>query len=958
LLGRIRQVLKIQASEGQKVLLATLYLFFAVSAFITGRICRDTLFLEKFDQGTLAFMYVTVALIVPIGAYFYGRIADRYRRDRIILFTLILMIFSLGAIYAMLRVRVNEPLLIFLYNFIELMGAFLMIQFWTFAGDIFTTREAKRVFPVVGAGGVLAGIFGVRLARFFLDSFPVSNLLLLMILFLIIDIGIIIVIGVREHARLQEAIVGRSSRTDTKTFHIKREIQDLFRNKHLKLIAGMTVVTFFCVPLVDYQFKVFAKQHYTVDGVVDKLALASFFADFYFATGIIAAIAVLLTSRILERFGVVVALLVLPLSLLICIAGILLGVANIIPFALTFSATLLAKGAENSFRYSIYDATMQVIYTPVATHLRVRAKTIIDGVLKPWSTGLSGLLMVFVVKVLGLTVSYLAGMACLLTLCWVILVSRIRKEYVGQLLATLRQRRLDFSDNTLRIADEKTIEVLRGALRSHKASEVNNAIDLVLRVEGFDLSDEIVVLLTRQEAELRVRALDVLGQRGTNQHTELIQKCFEDENDLVRAAALRAFCAIVGEPALRVVQGFLSSDVPEIQGAAVTSLIRHGGLEGILISAEHLKKMQQSEDESFRFSAARVFQEIAVRNFYQPVLKLMHDSSVRVQNAAVDAAGVMQSPELIPAVIYKLGHRETARSASTALVLFGDEVVPTLGKVLTHSAEDAFIRRQIPRILERIGSKDCLSILLEALDTEESESRLEVIRAVARLSERLDLRVDETTIRNLLDQEIKQYYQLVATKASFADLDPTDGLVLLRDAIEERLNKARDRFFLLLGVIYPPKAIELIYSNLKSSNLTIRSNAIEVLDNLLDKDLKRKLIPIVEKVQKERMLSVASEFFDLRSISPEDWMREFLESKETWLVVVTINVVGEMKLISEQDTIVRHLRNRNPIIRETALHTLARMVPPADLEPYCELLSNDVDDLVRQYATELKSLAA
>lgn len=929
------------------------YLFFAVSAFISGRICRDTLFLDRFDQGTLAFMYVTVALVVPLGASIYGKIADRYRRDKIILGTLSSVILALLGIYFLLRISVSDVLLIFFYNFVELMGAFLMIQFWTFAGDIFTTREAKRLFSVIGAGGVLAGIIGVRVARAFLDLYSVNNLLLLMILFLTINIGIMVFLGISEQTRLQEAIVGRSTRTDLKKFTLINEIEDLFRNKHLKLVAGMTVLTFFCVPLVDYQFKVFAKQHYMVDGILDKPALAGFFADFYFVTGIIAAVAVLLTSRILERFGIVFALVVLPLSIFVGVTGIILGVLNIIPAALTFTFTLLSKGAENSFRYSIYDSTMQVIYTPVSTQMRVRAKTIIDGILKPWATGISGLLMVLVVKVLGISVGYLAGIASVLTLCWVMLVLRIRKEYVGQLIATLRQRRLDFNDNTLRISDEQTIGVLREALKSNSASEVNNAIDLVLRVEGFDLSEEIVALLSRPEADIRVRALEVLGQRGSNQHTDLIQKCFDDESEIVQAAALRAFCAIVGQPALRVVQHYLTSHVPEIQGAAVTSLIRHGGLEGILMSAEQLKKMQESENESFRYASARVFQEIAVRNFYQPVLKLMHDDSIRVQNAAIDAAGVMQSPELIPAVIYKLGHRETARAASAALVVFGDEVVQTLGKVLSHAPEDAFIRRQIPRILERIGSKDCLNILCQSLETEDPESRLEVIRSVARLCERLDHRVPEEQIERLIDEEIERYYQLIAVRSDFESLPQSDSLELMSDAIDERLNRARDRFFLLLGVIYPLKSIELIYSNLKSNNMTIRSNAIEVLDNLLNKDLKRRLLPIVENTSQENMLSNAEEFYQLERSKPEVWMEKFLNSSEVWLVVVTLTVVGEMKQTLHLPLIREHLRHRNPIVRETALQTLYRLLPVEDVHDLCQQLSNDVDDHVRMFARSL-----
>ena len=60
-------------------------------------------------------------------------------------------------------------------------------------------------------------------------------------------------LGQRERSRLQEAIVGRHARQEhTKQFAVKSEVQDVFKSKHLKLIAAMTVATFITVPLIDY----------------------------------------------------------------------------------------------------------------------------------------------------------------------------------------------------------------------------------------------------------------------------------------------------------------------------------------------------------------------------------------------------------------------------------------------------------------------------------------------------------------------------------------------------------------------------------------------------------------------------------------------------------------------------------------------------------------------------------
>ncbi len=959
---RILEVLKIKQEEFFKVAAMAGYLFLAVSCFITGRISRDALFLKEFDREMLAYMYITVGVAVPLPAWLYAKVADKFRRDHIIQVTLLTLFTILGVTYLWLNSAPSAATYIFLYNFVELLGAFLMIQFWTFAGDIFASREAKRLFPVVGGGGVLAGMLsGVTVGQFG-KAYGADSLLLLMMGMLLGCFLLASRIGKRERVRLQEAIAERSSRKTTKAGspQLRGDIKDVFQSKHLKIIAGMTVATFITVPLVDYQFKVMAKDFYTSGGVTSQDGLTHFFGLFYTLTGVVAAVTQFgFTGRILERFGVVTSLMVLPVSLLIGTVGTI--TARLLQQAAwMFPLAVYAKGAENSFRYSIYDATMQVIYTPVPGHVRGRAKTFIDGILKPWSQAFAGVFMAVVVTGLALDLSILSYMAFALVLAWCGLVLAIRREYVAQLLETLRKRRLDFSQGALSISDEQTVSVLRAALRHDDLAKVRNALALAPRVEGHDLSDDAVHLLKRDEAEVRRRALLILAKGQSMRFAHAIQDMFEDEDPAVRAEAVRAFCAVVGEPAIRVVQGHLLADSAQVRGAAVASLIKHGGLEGILLSAEHLKEMQTSADHALRLAAAEVFGEIKVRNFYQPVLALLRDPSLRVQAAAIRAAGAMRSTELIPALVYKLSRRETARAAGAALVEFGPAVVPTLGKVLGHAPEDPHIRRQIPRILERIGTREAFDILIEALHVDDPDTRREAARSAARLREKLDIPVDADPVRELIDEEIRAYYQRLAALDDLAAVAGDSGPDLLRSALEERMERTFDRIFRLLGIIYPLKTIELIQSNLKSTQLTVRSNAVEVLDNLLERDEKRKLLPIVEDLapgqagapaaNRARVLERGQEFFPIKRQDVPDWVRDFLGSKEPWLVVVALYVVRELGLSGVQDQVLDHTQHSHPVARETALRTLEVLMSPPELLPVAEELAQDRDAHVRRYA--------
>jgi hypothetical protein len=284
-------------------------------------------------------------------------------------------------------------------------------------------------------------------------------------------------------------------------------------------------------------------------------------------------------------------------------------------------------------------------------------------------------------------------------------------------------------------------------------------------------------------------------------------------------------------------------------------------------------------------------------------------------------------------------------------------VAPTLGKVLGHEPEDVAIRRQIPRILERIGTRRCLQLLLDALEVNDRDTRREVARSAARLRDRLDVEVDELRIRRLIDQELNEYFQMLAALDDLSEVAGARGPDLLRDALEERLLKTLDRVFRLLGIVYPLKHIDLIQSNLQSQVLTARSNAVEVLDNLIDKDTKRRLLPLVEELPREKVLDLGEELYPLKRQSPEAWVEEFLSSDEPWLVVVALYVIRELGLDHLTAQVLDHLQHNDPVARETALRTLAVLVSPQELANRAGELTQDGHPNVRAYAESMRKEA-
>src|SRR5204863_6841216 len=202
-------------------------------------------------------------------------------------------------------------------------------------------------------------------------------------------------------------------------------------NHHLLLVAGVAAVSAAAVTVVDFQFKLAAAS------VLEQNDLAGYFGRFYgICGGIALAVQIWIMGRVLERYGILASL--LPPA-----AGLALGsgFSAAMPNPGLFVSSL-AKGSDTIFRYTINDASMQVLYVPVRPHVRGRAKAFIDGILKPTSVALAGAVLLLYKQSGGssrpLTLAVLA-----LVVAWVALLVRARAEYVHSLVESLERRRLD-----------------------------------------------------------------------------------------------------------------------------------------------------------------------------------------------------------------------------------------------------------------------------------------------------------------------------------------------------------------------------------------------------------------------------------------------------------------------------------------------------------------------------------
>jgi AAA family ATP:ADP antiporter len=137
-------------------------------------------------------------------------------------------------------------------------------------------------------------------------------------------------------------------------------------------------------------------------------------------------------------------------------------------------------------------------------------------------------------------------------------------------------------------------------------------------------------------------------------------------------------------------------------------------------------------------------------------------------------------------------------------------------------------------------------------------------------------------------------------------------------ALKERLDQNLELIFRLLGLQYPQKDIYFAYTALRGNRGERRGAAIEFLDNLLQKDLKAVILPLLEERSAERLIDRASTLFGIEAKSRGEALRLILEQSDAWLKACALHEVGERRVTELAGHCSRLAGDTDPIVRETA----------------------------------------
>jgi len=908
----------IRKGEHTKTFLMFTYLLLVLFAYYILKPVRNSLFLNNFDIDKLPYLYILIALVVGAIASLYTKFSASFSLNKLITSTLIIVISVLVLFWWLLRFK--WPWLYYaFYIWVSIFSILTTAQFWLLANMVFNPREGKRLFGFIGTGAIIGATFGGTFTSFVVGIIGTENLLLCCsaLLALIIVISNYVWHHEKQHIESVDRHKNQEARAGRKPNRLSELFPTILRSRHLTLISGIIAITFIVSTLVDFQFSAIAKQTFKGDD------LTAFFGKFFSGLSIISFILqFFLTAGILRRLGVVGAILFLPI-------GIMLGTIGIL-FSIALLPAIILKTSEGGFRYSINRSGMELLYLPISIELKKKTKAFIDMFVDRFSRGIGGGILILCTAVLSLSIGQIGIVVLGLVVIWIFMAIMIRKEYVRSVRTSLQKKTIDTDQLTVDIKDATTIRTLISALGSPEARQVVYALDLLESAQEVPEIPELANLIHHESEAVRYKALRVLGKAGNETIATEVEGLLTDKSNEVRSEAVHYLCAFSGENPRDVMRNFLESSDHQLQTAAIDCIAEYEDEAATFLDDRFINSLLDNgykKGEPTKILAAKALGLIDPGSPLQGYLPmLLNDKSPKVVSQAVVSTGKVQRREFIPILINKLNDKVLKCEVREALAAYGDRVLGTLKDYLGDESEDIYIRKNIPDVLFLIGTQEALHVLMSSTKVNDVFLRHKIIKALSKMKNKYPtLSFDPELVETNIVDETKSYYEILLTLHSYSkDRTSANENGLLNRALKERLDQNLERIFRLLGIRYPQKDIYFAYGGLTSDKSSVRASAVELLDNLLDRDLKKMVLPIVDEVGIETIIDSAQALFQLETFSGDEALAELIGGTDNWLKACAIHTAGQLGRTGLIEEVKKASSSSDAVVKETADSVLSK----------------------------------
>ena len=361
---------RIEPDEVVTAVLMTTTVFLLLTAYYLLKTAREPLILLGGGAEVKSYEAAGQAVLMVGVVSAYSRLAKRVGRMPLTTWLYLFFAANLVVFVALgyMRVPVGVPFFLWVGCF----SVTVIAQFWSFANDIYTPAQGKRLFAILGIGSSVGAVLGARIAGLAAPLGPFA-LMAGAAMILVGCLGLLFVIHRRELALHEDA---------SHPHHPEQPLAGaggfslMFHDRYLLLIGILSLLLNWVNTtgeyILDRTLLSVATADAAAQGVSPEVFIGQFKAAYFSWVNIIGVVLQLfVVSRIFKYVGVRGALYVLPV--------VAFGAYAILFAVPVLGLIRVAKVGENSVDYSIQNTARQALFLVTTREQKYKAKAVIDG---------------------------------------------------------------------------------------------------------------------------------------------------------------------------------------------------------------------------------------------------------------------------------------------------------------------------------------------------------------------------------------------------------------------------------------------------------------------------------------------------------------------------------------------------------------------------------------------------
>jgi len=796
--------------------------------------------------------------------------------------------------------------------------ALLAMLFWNLANDLFNTRQSKRLFPLITAGGVMGQILVSFGTPWMSKTFQFDNLLVIYILISLAGAGVVWAMARQYPFMLIEEAPETPTKARSSMLQEIKTITPLLKNSILmRLMVVLTLMPNVAIPILNYQFNFAVDSQFATES-----GLIAFFGYFRGVLNTVSLVILLFVGKIYGRWGLPVALMFHPFN-----------------YVLAFLAFLL--------RFDVFAAIYARMSTNILrTTINVPANAMMMGLfpesyrslIRPFLRGTTVRIGLFLGSSLILISAqlfhprYLSLVALPFVLAWLGAPFILKRRYASILLDLIGKDQLDLKsmeskdigqlfrdpriqnqlgDAFLKSPPDGALWFAR-VLRQLDYPQLDSLLARRLPDLPPDDQVEVLTLLSNTPPYETIETLSILAAGAEQKTTEAVLRAVNRMHP--RAAALFDRHPYLDHPA------------PRIRALAAAGLY-------ILAPATHgpaIEQWLQDRNDAIREAGVLAAGATGDQALAPKLMAILQASEApRLLAAAMDGLHAMGLHHLNRMVAPFLSHADPDVCLS-ALKAYHIEEKENLQIVMSRLGDgNPQIRSAaIDRIVKAhyVDGKT----LIKGLNSPNPQMRESIFLILDQLQ------IKDLDLYRFAKDQIEGAYKYLAESEGIDSLPVCQARDLLKDHLSQQRNAIVDRVLRVLAIQDRSGRLRIIRRGLTSSNAREQANSQEALDDLLDHKVSRILLPLLENEEPSQTLDAGRKRFklvDYRRNTAGLCSHLLSRTDDRLAVLLTLYLLTVQPLNGVDLTVIKGLTaDDNPHIRALARSTLSTLTdgPPKE----------------------------